>query len=62
MAEIGRLKIQCFNGESYIPVDQCKITVNPSSMNQEDASKYVNIVLTTDSSGLSQVIDLAAPP
>lgn len=62
MAEIGRLRIQCFNGESYIPVDKCKITVNPSSTNQEDASKYTNIILTTDSSGLSEVIDLAAPP
>ena len=30
MSDIGRLRVQCFNGESYIPVDNCNISIEPS--------------------------------
>ena len=58
MAEIGRLKVQCFLGQNYIPVDRCKVTVNGKG---EFATKRV-ITLNTDSSGLTQEIELDAPP
>ena len=32
MAE-GQLKVQCFQGESYVPVEGCKVTVEPSGSN-----------------------------
>ena len=56
----GRLKVQCFNGESYIPVDKCKVTINPSEGNPLAASSGIN--LETDSIGLTVPIDLSAPP
>ena len=27
MADIGRLKVQCFRGNDYIPIDGAKITI-----------------------------------
>ena len=30
MASKGRLKIQCFNGDDYIPVDKCRVIVRKS--------------------------------
>jgi minor extracellular serine protease Vpr len=54
---IGGLKVQCFRGGEYIPIDGARITVRPS--NAGDAR---NIELTTNSVGLTNIIDLAAPP
>lgn len=62
MADIGRLKIHCFNGKSYIPVDKCIVTVSPSSQNEVASSKMSDVKMVTDSSGLTNVIDLASPP
>ena len=58
MADIGRLKVQCFSGESYIPVDRCKVTI----IGRGDFATKRVIVLSTDSSGLTQEIELDAPP
>lgn len=55
MAEKGGLKIQCFEGESYIPVDGGKITLIPAQGGQE-------INVTVDSSGESKALELDAPP
>ncbi|MDU1312053.1 MAG: peptidoglycan-binding domain-containing protein [Clostridium sp.] len=77
MADIGQLKVQCFRGESAVPIDNCRVTINPTtsdqvqninalgnkttSLNNPSASN-INTTLLTDSSGLTQVIDLSAPP
>lgn len=58
MADTGRLKVQCFLGQNYIPIDRCKVTVSGKG---EFATKRV-ITLNTDSSGLTQEIELDAPP
>ena len=26
MADIGQLKVQCFRGESAVPIDNCRVT------------------------------------
>ena len=57
-ANTGRLKVQCFRGNDYIPINGAKITVRGT----EATGNAKNIELTTDSAGLTQVIDLAAPP
>lgn len=59
MADKGRLKIQCFVGDTYIPVEGSKVVLVPSSGEIGD-SKEVNLV--TNSSGESQIIELNAPP
>lgn len=59
MPDIGRLKVQCFKGESYIPVDKCNISIQPSK-GEAVGSTATN--LSTDSLGLTSTIDLSAPP
>ena len=59
MAEKGKLKIQCFKGDTYIPVDGSKAILTPAQ-GQEGETKEV--ILSTNSSGESDVIELAAPP
>ena len=55
---IGRLKIQCFRGSDYVPIDGAKINVKGT-----EGSESLGIYdLVTDSAGLTQVIDLGAPP
>jgi peptidoglycan hydrolase-like protein with peptidoglycan-binding domain len=55
---MGRLKVQCFKGNDYIPIDGAKITVKGS----EGTENLQNIELTTNSVGLTQEINLPAPP
>ncbi|ATD53807.1 peptidoglycan-binding domain-containing protein [Clostridium chauvoei] len=59
MAEKGRLKIQCFKSNTYIPVDNTKIIVTPSEGSNNNANE---IVLSTNSMGESETIELEAPP
>ena len=59
MAEKGRLKLQCFVGDTYIPVDGSRALLVPSA-GQTGESREVNLV--TNSSGESQTIELDAPP
>ncbi|NFH81148.1 spore cortex-lytic protein [Clostridium botulinum] len=59
MADKGSLKIQCFSGNDYIPVDNAKISVRESSLNENKPS---TIELSTNSIGLTEQIDLDAPP
>lgn len=58
MASKGRLKIQCFRGRDYIPLDDCKVTVNGTG----EMENIKDIQLTTDDSGLTGEIELDAPP
>lgn len=77
MADIGQLKVQCFRGESAVPIDNCRVTINPTTSDQVQninalgnkttapnnaSASNINTTLLTDSSGLTQVIDLSAPP
>jgi subtilisin family serine protease len=57
-ANTGRLKIQCFRGIDYVPIDGAKITVRGTAA----PGNAKNIELTTDVVGLTQVIELPAPP
>jgi len=57
-AQTGRLKIQCFRGNDYIPIDGAKITVKGT----EGAENLGSIDLVTDAVGLTQEIDLTTPP
>ncbi|MEG0642214.1 MAG: peptidoglycan-binding protein [Clostridium sp.] len=59
MAETGRLKVQCFKGNDYIPLDNCKISVLSTD---GQPIKDAKAILVTDSSGLSSTIELEAPP
>ena len=58
MADLGKLKVKCFIGQNFIPVDRVKITVNGRG---DYATKRV-INLTTDSTGMTEEIELDAPP
>lgn len=52
----GGLKIQCFRGDDYIPIDGAKITVRGTEGNAK------SIELVTNTAGLTQIIELPAPP
>ncbi|MZL38522.1 S8 family serine peptidase, partial [Clostridium beijerinckii] len=54
----GGLKVQCFWGNDYIPINGVKITVRGTT-GSENAN---NIELLTNVAGLTQVIELQAPP
>jgi peptidoglycan hydrolase-like protein with peptidoglycan-binding domain len=54
----GRLKVQCFVNETYIPVENTKITVRPSA----GGPIAEGISLSTNSMGESEIVDLEAPP
>lgn len=58
MANVGRLKVQCFIGNDYVPVDKVKVRINGKG----DFATKNEIILNTDSSGLTQEIELGAPP
>ena len=59
MADIGRLKVQCFVEDSYVPVDNCSVTIETSS----DTSDVLSTKsLSTDISGLTNIVELNAPP
>lgn len=59
MADKGSLQIQCFVGDTYIPVDGSRARLTPSS---GQVGETQEITLVTDSSGQSQIIELDAPP
>lgn len=58
MADIGRIKVQCFIGDNYVPVDRAKVTIAGKG---EFATSRI-VTLNTDSSGLTQEIEVGAPP
>lgn len=77
MADLGQLKVQCFKEGSSVPVDNCKVTItnttndqvkniealgNQTATNSSKSVSNVNTTLLTDSSGLTKLIDLSAPP
>ncbi|WP_367277789.1 peptidoglycan-binding protein [Clostridium sp.] len=58
MTRTGRLKIQCFRSEDYIPIDGAKITVR----GMEGTEDLGIVDLVTNKEGLTQEIDLTTPP
>ncbi|MBE6072289.1 MAG: spore cortex-lytic protein [Clostridium butyricum] len=58
MADIGRLKVQCFRRDDYVPVDGAKITIRGTG--EFATTRTIN--LTTNSSGLTEEIEVDAPP
>lgn len=58
MADVGRLKVQCFGRDDYIPVDGAKITIKGTGAFA--TTRVIN--LTTNSSGLTEEIEVDAPP
>lgn len=58
MPQKGRLKVQCFINETYIPVDKSKISIKPSNT----GSDFTPIDLVTNSMGETNIIELDAPP
>lgn len=59
MADIGRLKVQCFLEDTAIPLENCRVIIEPTQ-GQNISTTTQN--LNTDSSGLTNTIDLPAPP
>lgn len=57
-SDLGRLKVQCFRGDDYIPIDGAKITVRGTTGTENVKS----IDLVTNMVGLTQEIELQAPP
>ena len=55
----GYLRVQLFQGSSARPIDNAKIIVTPTG---ETATRQTEIDLVTDSSGVSQIIPIDAPP
>lgn len=65
MADKGKLKIQCFNGDNYIPVDDCKVKIRRTPDSPDTPTEFtvpVDIDLETNDIGLTEVIELDAPP
>ena len=58
MAEKGRLKVQCFVNETYLPVDKSRIFVRSAAT----GGNFNEIELITDSMGETNIIELDAPP
>ncbi|WP_125154133.1 peptidoglycan-binding domain-containing protein [Clostridium rectalis] len=54
----GRLKVQVFKGNSYIPVENAKVTISTS---KDTSTRQSSGTLTTDSSGLTKEVELSAP-
>ena len=54
----GGLKIQCFRGNDYIPIEGARITVRGTA----DTGNINVIELVTNSVGLTDVVEVPAPP
>lgn len=68
MADIGRLQVQVFRGNTYVPITNARVTVTPTSsvnannnINTTSATRETG-TLTTNAEGQTQIIDLIAPP
>lgn len=62
MSEKGKLKIQCFESDNYIPVGDCKVKIKKSKDSEDVMGIDKTIDLTTDNLGLTEEIELEAPP
>lgn len=57
MCAKGRVRIECYNGDTYIPIDNAKVKITKNSdTNPEE------VEILTDSSGRTIEVDLETPP
>lgn len=54
----GNLKVQVYKGESYVPIENAKVTV---IQNKETSNRQLKETILTDSSGFTNDIELDAP-
>ena len=59
MAEKGRVQVQIFKEESYIPIEKAKVTIVEVG---EERLRRQSVVLISDSSGFTAEIDVKTPP
>lgn len=57
---VGRLRVQVFQGGSFVPIENTKVTVIPRSQNIK--ASPTEQVLTTNSVGQTEELELPAPP
>lgn len=57
MADLGMLKVKCCLQDSDVPVDNCKVTIE-----SVEEGNQRTLTLITDSSGLTSVAEVNAPP
>lgn len=53
----GYLKVQVFENDSYVPIDKAKVTITPVGAEQGSSD-----TIQTNSSGVTDVVELDAPP
>ncbi len=61
MADKGRLKIQCFVGDTYVPVDGSNITL-VSASGQTNDNKEVNLVTNSSGESFPIAVDISEAP
>ena len=61
MADKGRLKIQCFVGDTYVPVDGSNITL-VSTSGQTNDNKEVNLVTNSSGESFPIAVDISEAP
>lgn len=59
MASTGLLKVQVFKEDTYIPIENAKVTIKQTKINSNVTNEQS---VNTDSSGLIEGIELEAPP
>lgn len=63
MPDLGQLRVQCFDGSTYLPVDNCQVSIEPTENNgivKTNTNTIPSII--TDASGVTPNVDLDAPP
>lgn len=63
----GRIKVQCFRDDTYVPIDNARITITPTRNTRQEPGQIPNysqtdINLTTNSSGETVTVEVEAPP
>lgn len=57
---IGRIKVQCFAGDSDVPVEGSRVKISPSNENLQARSNF-RVDEVTNSSGITRTIEVEAP-
>ncbi len=60
MAPKGSIKVQVFKGEDFVPIENSKVTIIETG--ESAPARQGEKVINTDSSGLTQEIDVNTPP
>lgn len=60
MASTGRVKIQCFQGNSYVPLDNARVVISQVGEFAPPGGKTIEV--KTDSAGVTPEVELQTPP